>query len=363
MRLVFVGTHHEPGGAASHFVSLTGAMAAAGHKVAVVASPGGVIWRALEGDGLVTLYAGDFAHKLHRPAMRAVRQAIRDLNPEWIIGAFEIDYWGVALVAAACGVPLVLFLHHAGIKDSSLRVLPWLVRRFLLPSEYLRSWITVRGVSASRTRVLYNPVDTNHFCPNPQLREIQRAALGLTPDDVLVGFVGRLEANKGVVEFAEALTGAMARVPRLRALWVGFGQLEAEVDRIIQRSPYAARHLRRPWTDDPLPYYAAMDVLALPSAGPEAFGRVLVEAQACGVPVLGSAIGGIAEAVDVGTTGRLVPPSDVPAWTDAICELATDRAERTRMGSAGPAFVRRTFDNGVIVESFERLLQSMHTNP
>lgn len=361
LRLVFVGTLPEPGGAASHFVSLTTAMAAAGHRVSVVAAPDSGIWRALENNSLVKLYAAAFTRTFETSAMRVLRQAVRDLRPDRVIGVFERDYWGTALVAAQCRVPLALFLHHAGLKRSNRLVLPWIRRRFLLPSENLRRWLISRGVSAGNTDVLYNPVDTNYFRPDPMLRDSERAQLGIAADEVLVGFIGRIESNKGVLPFAEALNHAMARVPNMRALWVGFGRRESELDAFIQNSPFAHRHLRRPWTEDMLPYYSAMDMVALPSTGREAFGRVLVEAQSCAIPVLGSDIGGIAETMDVGTTGQLVAPGDVDAWSNALTSLASDPAMRKTMGQAGRAFVRHTFDSSTIASAFEKLLHSTST--
>lgn len=357
LRLLFVGTLPEPGGAASHFVSLANAMASAGHQISVVAAPDSGIWRALERNSLVRLYGAVFTRTFESSAMRVLRQAMRDLRPDRVIGVFERDYWGTALVAAQCRVPLDLFLHHAGLKRSSRLVVPWLRRRFLLPSENLRHWLISRGVSAGRTDVLYNPIDTCYFKPNAALRESTRAELGLAPGHVLVGFVGRIESNKGVIPFAESLMKAMAAVPSLHALWVGFGRREQELDRIIQNSPFAARHIRRPWTEDLLPYYSAMDMLALPSTGREAFGRVLVEAQACGVPVLGSNIGGIAETMNVGVTGRLVEPGNVDAWASALTDLALDPVARAQMGGAGRAFVQTEFDSTVIAAAFEQLLQ------
>lgn len=355
-RLLFVGTLGEPGGAASHFVTLTGAIAAAGHRVGVVAMPGSVIWCAIERNPLIELHAAAFTRTFERTALRTLRQVVHDLRPECVFSVFERDYWGTALVAAQCRVRSALFLHHAGMKRTNKLLLPRARQHFLVPSKNLREWLIARGVSARRTDILYNPIDTEHFRPHASLRAQQRAELGLGPDDVLVGFVGRLEANKGVEPFARALTEAMARVPTMRALWVGFGRREKEVDAIIHSSPFADRHMRRGWTDDTLPYYAAMDMLALPSTGREAFGRVLVEAQACGIPVLGSDIGGIAETMEAGTTGTLVTPGDVGAWADALTKLALDPALRHQIGTAGRAFVRRTFDNNVIVEAFEQWL-------
>lgn len=357
MRLLFVGTHSEPGGAATHFTSLTTALASAGHQIAVLAQPGTGIWRTLEADGRIELFPGDFSSKLERGSLRMLSKAVRAVRPDWMMGAFERDYWGAATIATRFRVPLALFLHHAGIKRSSMRVLPWMVQRFVLPSTNLQQWLIGRGIASQRTAVLHNPVDTEHFHRCAVLRRVARLALGVAPDDVLVGYLGRIEENKGVVQYAQALSQAMERMPNLRALWVGFGQLEDSVEQIIQSSAYASRHIRLPWCEDVLPHYAAVDMLALPSTGPEAFGRVLVEAQSCGVPVLGSAVGGISEALQAGSTGELVAPADVDAWTDAICTMAADRAKRQRMGDAGREFVRSNFDNAVIVEEFERLLQ------
>ena len=81
LRLVFVGTLPEPGGAASHFISLTSAMAAAGHHVSVVADPASGIWRALEGNSLVKLYGAAFTRTFEKSAMRVLREAVRDLRP------------------------------------------------------------------------------------------------------------------------------------------------------------------------------------------------------------------------------------------------------------------------------------------
>lgn len=358
MRLLFVGTNRGPGGAESHFVGLATAMAAAGHEVAAVACRDDFIWRSLDADGRVALAAGEFRQKFDRAAMTAVRRTARALRPDWIVGSFELDYWGTALVAAERRVPLALFRHHAALKRSSVRVLPWLVRRFVLPSEYLRRWAVERGVADRRTAMLYNPIDTEHFRPSPERRAAMRASLGFGDRDVVVGFVGRLEPNKGVDVLAAALTRAMARVPALRALWIGHGRLAPEIDRIIAESPFADRHVRRPWELDVAPYYPAMDVLAMPSVGPEAFGRVSVEAQACGVPVLASAIGGVGETLADGRTGRLVAPGDADAWTDALSVIADDADARTRLGGAGPAFVHGAFSSAVIADEFARLLRT-----
>lgn len=355
MRLLFVGTYPEPGGAACHFVSLTTALAEAGHHVAVVATPGCGIWRALEQHERISLYAATFTSRFTRAAMHTVSQAVQEVRPDWIFSVFEQDYFGAAMVATRRRVPLALVLHHAGLKRSSRFALKHLAQRYLVPSTDLGNWVRTFGVPGERISVLHNPVDTSYFAPDPERRARQRATLGLGPDDVLVGYVGRIEANKGVLTYATALSKAMDQVPTLRALWVGFGRLEPDLDAIINASPHATRHMRLPWADDVRSHYAAMDFLALPSTGRESFGRVLVEAQSFGIPVLGSDIGGIPETMDVGASGQLVRPGDVDAWATAIADMATDNARRQRMGLAARQFVSTRFDSRLIVSAFEQL--------
>lgn len=354
MRVLFVGTFTGPGGAASHLVTLATALAAAGHRVAVAATPESGVWSALSGNTDVALHAVTFTRAFDERALRALNEAVDAAAPDCMVAVFEQDYWGSALVAARRRIPCALFLHHAGMKRVNRLMLPFVRRRFLVPSRDLRQWVLSLGVAGHNAHVLYNPIDTCHFHPDAALRARAREELGFGSDDCVVAFVGRMEANKGVVPFAKALSLAMARVPSLRALWVGFGRREADVDAIIHASPFADRHARRGWTDDMRPYYAAMDMLALPSTGRESFGRVLAEAQSCGVAVCGSDIGGIPETMQPGRTGVLVPPGDVSAWADALCALARDPERRESMGTAGREFVRSTFDPCIIAKDFER---------
>jgi len=148
----------------------------------------------------------------------------------------------------------------------------------------------------------------------------------------------------------------MSRSPSVHALWVGHGELAAEMEARLASSPHAARHVREPWTDDLASCFAAMDILAFPSIRRESFGRVAAEAQACGVPVVASNDGGIPETIRGGESGLLVPPGDVPAWTNAILQLVNDASLRVRMGAAGRAQACERFAAPRIAEAFGRLL-------
>ncbi len=356
MRLLFVGTGCGGGGTESHFASLASAMAGAGHEVAAVVRPGEHIYRELASAGGVRLYAGRFDRNNDPAGAASLWRAVRHFRPDWVVASFKREYLSAALAARAHGAGTAFFKHIVNMHPASVRLIPRLADRFIVPSEYLRDELVRRGAPARRLRVLPNPVDLRRFAPNAALRACTRAELGVGSDEVLIGFVGRLEAGKGIHEYAQALDLAMERSASLRALWVGDGEAAALLLERIWRSPHRDRHSHLGWLADVRSSYAAMDLLALPSIGPETFGRASIEAQAAGVPVLASRNGGIPETLADGETGLLLPAGDAPAWAEAIVRLAQDGPARARMGAAGRDFVQAHFCQRRIAADFERLL-------
>ena len=356
MRILFVGTGAGGGGTESHFVALASAMAEARHEVAAVVRPGDYIYRSLAGSGAVRLYEGRFERSNDPAGVAGVWRAARHFRPDWIVGSYKREYLSVGFVARAQRARAALFKHIVNMRPASARLLPRIADRFIVPSAYLRDELVRRGTPPDRIQVLPNPVDVQRYAPEPYLRTRIRRELDISDDDVLVGFVGRLEAAKGVHPYADALERAMSGSPRLRALWVGDGEAAAPLLERLWRSEHRARHMHTGWVQDARPFYAALDVLALPSIGPETFGRVSIEAQAFGVPVLASRNGGIPETLEDGTSGVLLPPADVPAWSAALTRICEDDAGRRRMGEAGRQLVRERFCHHRVARDFERIL-------
>jgi 2-deoxystreptamine N-acetyl-D-glucosaminyltransferase/2-deoxystreptamine glucosyltransferase len=147
-----------------------------------------------------------------------------------------------------------------------------------------------------------------------------------------VGYVGRLAEQKAPHRLVEAFADVDERA---RLVIVGDGPLRSVVEDAIRRSPAQARITRSGF----VPHHqvpavlAALDVLVLPSVYEE-MGSVLVEAMACGVPVVATDVGGIPEVVVDGITGLLVPADDVGALGGAVDRLLRDEPLRERMGRA-----------------------------
>ncbi len=357
MRLLFVGTNRGGGGTESHFVTLALAMLAAGHEVAAVVYPDSPIHTGLSGRG-VQLFHGTFRNAIDPRGIRAVLKASRDFYPDWIISNFSKEYWPLALIARSLRIKLALFKHmDFPMRPATRYFIPRLANRFIVISDFMRERFIASGIPSSHIQVLYNPLDLNYFHPDPILRHATREAWGIKEDDIVLGFIGALHRDKGIFVLADAVNQAMVSLPKLKTVWIGEGPHSAEFLAHINRSGFANRHIIHKWAADVRPNYAAMDMLAIPTTKTETFGRVSIEAQASGVPVLCSNLGGIPETLAPGVTGRLLPPGDIPAWRDAILAMAGDAQMRTRMQEQGRVWVTQQFSAPVIARQFERMLE------
>lgn len=151
-----------------------------------------------------------------------------------------------------------------------------------------------------------------------------RLSLGLPEGVPIVGFVGRLVADKGVATLERAWQRLRVTYPDARLLLVG--KLEAGdpvAPEVIDRLRNDARVCFAGFLDEPASAYALMDVLAFPSRR-EGFGLAALEAGAMGVPVVATDVTGLRDAVVDGETGTLVPGGDADAFERGICRYLDD---------------------------------------
>jgi glycosyltransferase involved in cell wall biosynthesis len=352
MKFLFVGTNPEHTGAATHFVALAQAMAEAGHDVSAVVYQDGLIAQGLAASN-VHLHYAKFRNAFDLRGYRAVMAAARQQRPDWLVGNFGKEYWPLIVCGWLLNVKVALFRHRTpAMSRFSGYFLPRLAQRFFAVSKYARQAYLDWGVPPQFVQMLYNPVDMAMYQPSATQRAEILNQLGLDDDSVVIGYFGRMSDGKGIFTLLEAANAAMLTEPKLHCLWVGDGPDASLLREHIAAQPETAqRHHFTGWVHDVHPYYKAISLLAFPSKLPETFGRVAVEAQACGVPVLGSDIGGVPETLRADVTGFLLPPIDVDAWRDAILKM-TDADRRRTMGVAAREFVTQHFSTGVIAEEF-----------
>ncbi len=164
-------------------------------------------------------------------------------------------------------------------------------------------------------------------------RAVARAHLALPPGAFVVAALGRFVPVKGFDLLVEALPTVVAGVESTWLLLVGDGPERGPLEARAARLGVAGRVHVTGAVADVAPCLAAADVVAAPSRN-EGMGRVLVEAMALGLPVVGTAVGGIPAVIVEGACGRLVPPGDVPALARALVDLGRDAGLRRKLGEA-----------------------------
>lgn len=231
--------------------------------------------------------------------------------------------------------------------------------------EDIETAIRERITTPERIFPLGNGIDLGRFDPARLDEDYQRRLrdeLGLLPDSKVVGFVGRLVEEKGILELFEAMRAVRKAHPRARLLIIG----PVDTEKKDALSPETAKrygiHDACVFTgmrQDMPELYELMDVFVLASHR-EGFPRSPMEASAMGVPSVVTNIRGCRETVIHEETGLFVPLKDPPALSDAIVRLLDDEDARQRMGRAARKLAKERFDERrvfrTVLEHYVRLL-------
>lgn len=215
-------------------------------------------------------------------------------------------------------------------------VLRRLVDRVVAVSEDVRQRVfRYEGLPLDMVDVVYNGVEAPPP-PDAERRAALRAGLGLAPDDLVVGTVGRLDPVKNVPMCVAALARLEAQGARARLLVIGDGPARGEIEAAIDAHRVRDRVVMAGFRDDATELVGAMDLFLLPSFT-EGTSLALVSAMAAAVPAVATAVGGTPEVLRDGVTGLLTPSGDEDALVQAIETLVADPDRRRSMGQAGRA--------------------------
>lgn len=254
------------------------------------------------------------------------------------------------VVARRRGVQRVATTLHNLSDWEEKRVSPlrWLDRRTLGLADVV---ITVsdairRAVARVSPRLGARAVTVRNGVPVETLagaradRVAARKALGYGSSEFVVGTVARLDPRKGLDTLIEALAIAATERPEMRVLLIGDGPEREALEAQARTLGVASRLRMVRHRIEVRSLLAAMDLFAAPSRT-EGLGMAIIEALAAGLPVLGSAVGGIPEVVENGTCGRLLPPKPARLWAETLIQLADRPGELARWSAAAPEVASR----------------------
>jgi glycosyltransferase involved in cell wall biosynthesis len=195
--------------------------------------------------------------------------------------------------------------------------------------------------------------------PDGSVRTIHN---GLAPVDpaprrgggTLLGAAGRFVPQKGF----DVLLRALAELPQASLLLVGDGPERPRLERLVDELGLRDRVELTGWRPDAARLLAAVDAVVVPSRA-EPFGLVALEAMSAGVPVIASAVDGLAEVVTDGETGLLVPPDDPRLLAEAIARVLVDRSLSRALGERGREVATTAFSRERMTGAFEDLYRAV----
>jgi glycosyltransferase involved in cell wall biosynthesis len=333
------------GGAGRHVVDLALGLLDRGHQVTVVYCPLRAEPKFL---GSMTRLAGRCSlHQLPMrrspgphdlPAVLALRRIIRTTGPYDVLhghsskGGALLRLAGLGNAARQIYTPHALVTLSPGLGAlagwsyrSAERALSGITDALICVSEEEAAHALEIGIASQRIHVVPNGIAALPAAD----RGAVRAELGAAPDQVVIGFVGRISEQKGVDRLIRAF--AAMRGTDARLVIVGDGPLLPDARQLAETIGVAERTVFMGAADGPL-LMAGFDLFALPSAY-EGFPYVLLEALARGLPIVTTLVGGARAAVRDGRNGVIVPQGRIDALAAALARLSGDPALRQAMSA------------------------------
>ncbi len=278
------------------------------------------------------------------------------LTPATAIGlaAASLARTPVKIVTERCGVRLNTGFGnkvYRFVEDRLTRMAPIVVPNSEAGAQYLSS----RGISRNKLRVIYNGVAPERVTTTVEARDTLRARLGIDPHNWVVGVVASLTPAKDHGTFLQAASIIRAEVPGTKFLLVGDGPLRNEIQRRAQMLGIGESVIFAGHQMDVAPYIGAMDIAMCSSCDHEGCSNFMLEAMGLGRPIVATDVGGNRELFKTGDAGTIVPPANPLIMAHAALQIMKDPAMADKMRQAGREVFNERFTLPSMVAKYDDL--------
>lgn len=347
------------GGTELHILNLSEQLRRRGHDVTVACRPGRWVEERAQQMGLPTVPIRVMKQHDWQDFSR-LRDFLRERETDVLHVHWSSDVIVPGFAALREHIPVRVLSRHMPYpfknRVGTLLYSRLLYNRLVPVSDSVRRTLLKSGVPDNRIEVIHHGTDVEAFAQTTQTPAQARQSLGLPPDCVAIGIVGRIAPEKGHQVLLEALRLLDNRYP-LRLVIIGNGPDEAAIQDSVAHMGLTDRVLFTGFREDVNNAILALDIVTVPSTWAEPCSAVVQQGMALCKPVVGTLAGGTPEMIIDGETGLLVPPSDPAALAEALAVLAGDAFLRKRMGEAGRTRVERRFSLQVMTDKIEDLYQ------
>lgn len=276
--------------------------------------------------------------------------------------------WGTALegilAAKLARVPAIIHAERGTIEGKKRNIILqrflWgLANQVLSVSEAHRKKVTrIVGFPHSQIKAIVNGVDTERFSPKPDIKNEVREKLGLKKDSICIGTVGSLRPVKNQMLLINACKTILPRFEQVEILIVGEGSLRSQLMQKVHTLGFSKK-IHFLGTQNNIPEILnGLDIFVLPSLN-EGMPNAVLEAMACGIPVIASAVGGVPEVINDNENGITIPPENEDQLTTKLITLIENQEKRRVFGTQARKTVQERFSLVQMVSKYETLYQSL----
>ncbi|MBU0548814.1 MAG: glycosyltransferase family 4 protein, partial [Candidatus Omnitrophica bacterium] len=219
----------------------------------------------------------------------------------------------------------------------------------------LEEFIKAKLAPANKFITIYSGIEIGKFREEFDINKIKQE-FDIKPDELVVGTVARLASGKGHKVFLQAAARIAKELPNVKFMIVGDGPLRNELIKLSKELGINEKCIFTDFRRDIKQITSIFDVAVLASFY-EGMGRVLLEAQALGKPVVAFKVGGIPDIVNDGITGILVPLADEGRLAGAIIKLLKDETLHKRMSQAALEWVDLKFSSQKMVDDIVKVYE------
>lgn len=342
LRIAFSEAATSFGGQEQYIFRVMQGLRELGHDVQAVCQPHAKLAGRLQEDGFTV-------HTLLTDGVVNYAKGVVRLRRLFAHQGFDVvntnsrrDTMLVGVAARLAGVPLVVRSRHLAKRVGSLLSYTVVPHAVIACSHHVRNHLIDRGADPSKVKVVYPGIDLVHWPEGSNLRNELKLAL----NDLVIVCVAVMREQKGHRVLLDAVEPLIRARPNVHLVLAGSGSPLMETLQTLVEEKGLTRRVHFLGTrQDVAQILNGSDIFAL-ATETEAAGAVFLEAQASGLPVVGTRVGGVPEMMVENESGFLFPLRDVKALTQALQKLLDDRELRQKMGRAGSRFVHdsRQFD-------------------
>lgn len=346
MNILFLTTHLNTGGITTYLYTLTKGLRAAGHKVFLVSSGGNRVDDFLKlgahHEALIVRTKFEFDLRNY-PALKRLTKIIKENKIDIIHANTRVTQVMAAYLSRKTGCPFVSTCHGFFTPKFARRLLPaWGLRVVAISPAVAAHLKQDFGLLDSQVALIANGIDTAEFrAVDETVRRQKKQELQLGEGPV-IGIIARLSDVKGHDVLIKAMPDVVKEFPNAKLVIAGEGKMEASLKALVQELQLQSNIVFFPLVNQTAELLTAFDVFVLPSLQ-EGLGLSAMEAQAAGLPVVASRVGGLPDLIKEGHTGLLVEPKAAAALTRAILVLLKDKRLANEIGQNARQFISEHF--------------------